>query len=209
MTAKQKGNPWEPAIVEFEQQDKKTPPPKRPIVFAGSSTFTLWASTLTTDFAPLPVLCRGFGGSQMADVLHYVGRVILHYKPRAVVLYSGDNDIACGKKAEEVAADFRGIVTTVRATLPQSRFYLCCIKPSPSRWTLWPEMAKANDLMRQVAKATWAVRYIDTAAPMLGPDGLPRRELFLEDMLHMNPTSYALWTRILKPILATDFRLGR
>ena len=70
-------------------------------------------------------------------------------------------------------------------------------------------MARANDLRRQVAEATWAVRYIDMAAPMLGPDGLPRQELFLEDMLHMNPTGYALWTGILKPILRADFRLGR
>ena len=39
----------------------------------------------------------------------------------------------------------------------------------------------------------------DVFSQMLGADGLPRPELFVEDQLHMN--GYALSTRILKPLL--------
>ena len=36
---------------------------------------------------------------------------------------------------------------------------------------------------------------------MLGPDGMPREELFLADRLHMNARGYALWRDLLMPIV--------
>jgi lysophospholipase L1-like esterase len=36
---------------------------------------------------------------------------------------------------------------------------------------------------------------------LLGPDGRPRDELFLQDKLHLNPAGYAVWTAALAPVL--------
>ena len=36
---------------------------------------------------------------------------------------------------------------------------------------------------------------------MLGDDGRPRRELFVEDGLHMNAEGYRLWNEKLLPVL--------
>jgi lysophospholipase L1-like esterase len=36
---------------------------------------------------------------------------------------------------------------------------------------------------------------------MLGADGKPRPELFLQDGLHMNNEGYAVWTKLLQPHL--------
>jgi lysophospholipase L1-like esterase len=36
---------------------------------------------------------------------------------------------------------------------------------------------------------------------MLGPDGKPRPDIFVEDGLHMNHNGYALWTEIVRPYL--------
>lgn len=52
----------------------------------------LWNADAAADLAPLTVISRGFGGSIMNDALHYLDRVALTYKPRAVLLYEGDND---------------------------------------------------------------------------------------------------------------------
>jgi len=37
--------------------------------------------------------------------------------------------------------------------------------------------------------------YTDIYTPMLGADGQPDAKLFREDMLHMTPAGYAIWTR--------------
>jgi hypothetical protein len=36
---------------------------------------------------------------------------------------------------------------------------------------------------------------------MLGSDGKPRPELFVEDGLHMTPAGYAIWNRLVRPYL--------
>ncbi len=58
---------WEPAIRDFEEQDKVHPPKPGCIVFAGSSSFRFW-DTLVSDMKPLDVINRGFGGSEFSDL---------------------------------------------------------------------------------------------------------------------------------------------
>jgi lysophospholipase L1-like esterase len=48
------------------------------------------------------------------------------------------------------------------------------------------------------------VTFLDVATPMLGPNGKPRPELFSEDGLHMNERGYALWARVIAPVLLRD-----
>ena len=76
------------------------------------------------------------------------------------------------------------------------------IWPSPSRWALWPVVCEANDLIRAYA-ATAADRlyFIDLTPAILGPDGLPRRELYRSDKLHPSAQGYAVWTANIKPVL--------
>jgi hypothetical protein len=73
------------------------------IVFTGSSSITFW-STLEQDMNPLPVINRGFGGSRLNDVVYYAPRLVVAYRPRAVVLFAGTNDLAGSKPktAQEV-----------------------------------------------------------------------------------------------------------
>ena len=43
--------------------------------------------------APLPVLRHGFGGAKLNDVVYYAERLVSAYRPRAVVVFAGTNDI--------------------------------------------------------------------------------------------------------------------
>ena len=143
---------WEPAIRDFEEQDKVHPPKPGCIVFAGSSSFRFW-DTLVSDMKPLDVINRGFGGSEFSDLDNTRNRIVVAYRPRAVVVYEGDNDLAEGssKTPEMVANDFRKFVQTVHAALPDTWIYILAIKPSKLRWNQWPQMKAANKLMQDYA----------------------------------------------------------
>src|SRR5262245_12586451 len=123
---------WEKAIAAFEEQDRKQPPPRNAYLFAGSSSIRLW--NLPRSFPDLEVINRGFGGSQIADTVHFAPRIILKHQPRMVLLYAGDNDLAAGRTPEQVLADFKALVQVVHKELPKTRVAFLSIKPSLARW---------------------------------------------------------------------------
>jgi lysophospholipase L1-like esterase len=190
---------WEKDIAAFEQRDQEKPPPKNAILFAGSSSIRLW--DLTKSFPGMETINRGFGGSQLADVVHFAPRIVLPYQPRRIVLYAGDNDIAVGKTPEQVHADFQAFDRAVHEKLPKIRIVYISIKPSLRRWHLIDKIRKANALIEAECKKSDRLVYLDVVAPMLGKDGKPRPELFADDGLHLNAKGYALWAELLKPHL--------
>jgi lysophospholipase L1-like esterase len=197
---------WEPAIRDFEEQDKVHPPRPGCIVFAGSSSFRFW-DTLVSDMKPLDVINRGFGGSEFSDLDQYANRIVIAYRPRAVVVYEGDNDLAEGspKTPEMVASDFRKFVQIVHAALPDTWIYILAIKPSTLRWNQWPRMKAANKLIEDYAGTQERVQYIDIATAMFDANGNLPRDLFKSDGLHPTAKLYAMWTSIVKPILLQHF----
>ena len=193
------GNQWEKAIRTFEENDKSSPPPSGAILFVGSSSIRMW--DLPSYFPGRKVINRGFGGSQIADSVTFASRIVIPYKPKVIVFYAGDNDINAGKTPETVLRDFQGFVRIVRDNLPDTRIIFISIKPSISRWHLVEEMRKANKLIRTFAETEERLQFLDVDTPMIGPDGRPRRELFVADGLHLSPAGYRLWTSLLLPHL--------
>jgi lysophospholipase L1-like esterase len=192
---------WEPAIRAFEVHDAAHPPPDNPILFLGSSSIRGW--DLSGAFPGVPAINRGFGGSELSDSIRYFDRVVLPYRPRAILLYAGDNDIGNGESAGQVIADFRTFAAKVRSRLPRTHLAFIPIKPSLKRWELWPEMKQANVSIRDLVAADSMRHYLDTASPMLGEDGLPVQELFAKDGLHLSKEGYALWSGIVRAWLAS------
>lgn len=196
---------WESAIAAFEAADRRSPPAPGAVLFTGSSSVVGWKS-LAEDMRPLPVLNRGFGGSHISDVNQYLARIVLPHRPRAVVLYAGDNDLSggTGKTPESVLEDFRSFVSRIHAELPGTPIYFLAIKPSIARFAQWPVMRRANERIADFAQETPGVTYVDVATPMLDASARPRRELFVSDGLHLDGEGYALWTSIVKPVLVDD-----
>ena len=186
---------FEKNILAFEAKDEKSPPPRGAIVCTGSSSMVGWHGTIAKDLAPLTVIPRGFGGSTMNDAVHYADRVVTRYQPRAVVLYEGDNDIAGGIAPERFIEVFRALTAKIHKTLPEARIYVLSIKPSPSRWALWPKMQQANKLLEAECAKDKRLVYVSIVEGMLGPDGKPREEIFKQDRLHMNEKGYEILAR--------------
>jgi len=197
---------WEPSIRKFEEQDKVNPPKLGCIVFTGSSSIARW-ETLVDEMKPLDVINRGFGGSHYSDLNQYAKRIVVAYKPRAVVVYEGDNDLAAGssKTPESVANDARAFVQIIHSALPETWIYIISIKPSLSRWNERPRMKEANHMIRDFSRTQDRVQYIDVASPMFDTQGNLRADLFVEDGLHPTQKCYALWTSIIKPVLLQRF----
>ena len=193
--------PFEKEIVAYERADAARPPAAGGIVFVGSSSIRLW-KTLEKDFANLPVINRGFGGSHVADSVRYADRIVLPYRPKTVVLYAGDNDLAGGKTPRQVLADFQAFVAKVHEKLPGTRVLFIAIKPSVARWHLAGNIREANALVQRYTRTDDRLGYVDVFTPMLGADGRPRADLLVEDGLHLNADGYALWASIVRPHLA-------
>ena len=190
---------WQTEMAAFEAQDRAAPPASGGIVFVGSSSIRLW--DLPKAFPGLPVVNRGFGGSQVADSVAHVDLLVVRHKPRSVVFYAGDNDIAAGKAPAVVAADFRAFVDKVHAALPRTRIAFIGIKPSLQRWALVGKVREANSLVRVFCEGDDRLGFIDVDGPMLGWDEKPRADLFVADGLHMTPTGYEVWTALVRPFL--------
>lgn len=193
---------WEKAIAEFEKRDAEKMPPKDGIVFVGSSSIVGWK--LDESFPDLPIIKRGFGGSQLDDSVHFAPRIVTKYEPKIVVLYAGDNDLASGKTPEKVASDFDAFVRLVHEKLPKTKIIYVAVKPSIARWKLIDKVRETNRLIAEKCKKDERLVFLDIQPLMLGDDGQPKPELFVKDGLHLSAEGYRRWSDLLRPHLKLE-----
>jgi len=173
---------------------------KNLVLFTGSSSVRMWTD-VQTDFPDLAVLNTGFGGSTMSDLLYYADTVILRYRPVMLFIYEGDNDIASGKKPDEILRDAGKLVDLIRQKLPRSRICFISAKPSIARWNQKEAYLDYNRQLKEFTANHSRVYYLDVWDRMLGSDGNPKSDIFLDDRLHMNRTGYDIWKEIASEFL--------
>jgi hypothetical protein len=197
--AKHDATKWRNEIAVFETADATHRPPRGCIVFTGSSYIRRW-TTLAADFPGLPVINRGFGGCQLADVCVYADRIIIPYAPREVVVYAGGNDIDAGLPTEIVFGDFVALMTQLRHALPKAKLVFVSCPPSPKRWAETEKIKTVNGLIADYCRRH-DLAFVNTFPLMLGADGRPRPEIYDTDHLHMNAKGYAIWRQAVAPCL--------
>lgn len=190
---------WEKEIAGIEGRLRTNPPPAGCIIFVGSSSIRMWRS-LATDFPGLPVVNCGFGGSQLADSVHYADRIVVPYAPRQVVIYAGGNDLNDGKDPDLVYGDFVALAKHLRTRLPGVRIAYIASAPNPARWKQVENVKRLNSLIAAYCRSH-KLSFIDVFPLMLGPDGLPQPDIFVADRLHMNAAGYAIWRAAVAPYL--------
>lgn len=201
------GNPgyWEGDIAEFERRDVSNPPPAGAILFVGADDVRLW-ETLAADMSPLRVIRRGFGGAQIAHVTHHATRIVIPYRPRAVVFMAGEADLSDvrGRRPEDVLADFKAFVGALRDHGLHAPIYFVSIRPSPMRLSRWYGAKRANALIEAYTKSEAGLAYIDAASAMFDAGGEIRRDLFRWDGLSLKAPGYALLAGAIRPALLAD-----
>ncbi|MDH3692320.1 MAG: SGNH/GDSL hydrolase family protein [Gammaproteobacteria bacterium] len=193
---------WETEIAAYEAQDRIRPPPEQSIVFVGSSSIRLWR-TLARDMAPMQTINRGFGGATLEDVVHHVDRIVIPYKPIAIVLFAGTNDVSGPnpKSPTAVVERFTRFVESVYSKLPNTPIYYIGITPTPTRWPHWNMAQQANRMIADHTNTDDRLHYIDTSVGIINKNGKPNTDLFQADGLHLNQYGYAIWSSIIKPQL--------
>ena len=187
---------WEESIARFEKADRDDDLEAVEVMFVGSSSIRGW--DLKKSFPNQDYLNRGFGGSHIADSIHYFDRFIAPRRPQIVVFYAGDNDIASGKSVDQVVSDFEQFVRHVTKQPQSGKLVFVAIKPSLKRWAIYPQMAEANQRIQEICDADDRLFFADIAKPMLGKEGEPLEKFFVDDGLHLTEQGYQLWTKIVR-----------
>ncbi len=188
---------FESEIEDLEKKILDFPNKEDLTVFYGSSSIRLWES-LEEDMAPLNVLNLGFGGSSFSWCIYYFDRLFTKIKPKHIVIYVGDNDLANGIPPEKVVKKFRTLANLIRTSFPHTPMDFITIKPSPSRTYLLPETKLTNSLIRKELMNVEKASLINIFDSMLNENGVARPELYLEDELHMNEKGYKIWKGVVR-----------
>ncbi|HUG10717.1 MAG TPA: GDSL-type esterase/lipase family protein [Opitutaceae bacterium] len=191
---------WAEDMATFRAADLAHKSPDGSVLFLGSSSIRLW-KTLAADFPGVAVINRGFGGSHIVDAIVHFDDLVLPHRPRLIVFYAGSNDVTSGKSPEQVAADFREFRSRVAEVLPETRILFISAQMAPARWEIREKFAITNAYVAAFCAADERLVFVDMNPHVLTPDGAPRTELYSPDMLHMGPEGYALWRRILEPLV--------
>ncbi|RFC42885.1 MAG: Lysophospholipase L1 [Verrucomicrobia bacterium] len=190
---------WESLVAK---KLKLPAPPVGAILCIGSSHMALW-KTIQADLAPLHVHNFGIGGSKMVHAAElFVPRLVIPFKPRAVVLYEGSNDLASKATPEEVLEQFQKVHQQIHEALPETRLYVLGIVPSPGRrFERWDAIQQTNTLLKNEAKSHPWIKFLDTTTPLMGTKGLPRPECFIPNDVHMTELGYEAWKAVVAPAL--------
>lgn len=198
----QESTPFWSDIQEFKQRDSVNFPASNQILFVGSSSFTKW--TDVQDYFPShKIINRGFGGSTLNDLIHYVNDVIFPYHPKQIIIYCGENDFAANNSLypAQVADRFKELFGLIRKKYKKVPIAYISMKPSPSRENLMAKFNVANVMIQNFLKTKKKTAYIDVYHAMLLADGKPIPNIFVEDKLHMNADGYKIWQKIIEPYL--------
>lgn len=189
-------------IQNFKKLNLENPPAENAILLVGSSSFTKWTD-VANYFPDKTIINRGFGGSRLTDLNDYAEDLLNPYQPKQIIIYCGENDFADNDKlkADVVVERFKTFYKKIRAKFPKIEVDYISIKYSPSREKLWPQMKKANKKIADFMKKQPNAEFIDITKVMQDENGNVRKDLFVEDMLHMTPEGYRLWTSVMNPYM--------
>jgi lysophospholipase L1-like esterase len=200
---------WAKDMQAFAEQDRIRKPPTSAVVFYGSSTMRRW--NLAESFPGMETVNRGFGGAHMADLPHFVRQLVVPLRPRVVVMYAGGNDIERGAMPEDLVANFARTVRYIQVAWPETKIVVFGVKATPA---LAKEMAKIRETNQQLrayaererprlpnTRESGPIVFLDVEKAILDAKGQPRKDLFLEDGVHLTPAGYTLYADMLRPHL--------
>lgn len=189
-------------IQHFKEINKENPPVKNAILLVGSSSFTMWKD-VDDYFTGKEIINRGFGGSSLYDLNLYSDELLKPYSPKQIIIYCGENDFAGSEKlsARQVFNRYKHFYAEIRKFYPSIQVDYVSIKLSPSREKLWPQFIATNSLIKKFMNKKKNADYIDITKGMKDENGRTRKDLFLDDMLHMKPAGYEIWAKEMTPYL--------
>ena len=176
------------------------------IIFYGASNFCRWEE-IEQDMLPYTVQNHGFGGSTDAELIRSAGRLLYPYAPAIVVLQTGSNDCARlpGPKRtlyERVLNRKIRMLETFRRELPDTIFIVISGILMPGRRQYDNIIKRINRSVQGIASQTDRIYYVEAEDMTVGENGKHRKDLFIEDGVHLTHEARILWAeKYIKPAL--------
>nr|WP_276584336.1 GDSL-type esterase/lipase family protein [Brevibacterium permense] len=181
------------------------PAPQDVTLLTGSSYFEL-GETSPEDLEGLDTVNVGIAETKIGDQIHYLDRLVVPFRPRALVVYAGSNDISgfpfFSNPAEEVVTLVKKYVALVHGQFPNFPIYYVAITEAPIRQGVREEIQQANQMLSDWADQTGEIAFINTASALLTPSGDIDSPLFRADQLHLNAEGYAKFAAVISDALA-------
>ena len=199
----QQKDPYTAGIQAFKKKDSLAFPPKDAILLIGSSSFTRWTD-VQSYFPGYIIINRGFGGSTLPDVIKHFDDVVTPYHPKQILIYCGENDLASSDTITVpiVFDRFKQLYGLIRKGLGNNvNVTYVSMKPSPSRQRLMAKYREANVLIKEYLAKDKNTGFIDVFNPMLASNGMPIKDIFVADSLHMKANGYEIWQKVIQPHL--------
>lgn len=174
------------------------------VLLTGSSYFEFW-HTSAADLAPLDTVNVGIGGTRIGAQQRYFERLVVPFRPRALVIYAGSNDISgvpmFTRSASWTVPRVQEYIRNARRRLGGIPVFYVAITESPARVRVRDEIQQANRMLRNWAHESGEATFIDTAPVLLTPDGQIDGSLFDDDRLHLNERGYQRFARAIRTAL--------
>jgi len=99
-----------------------------------------------------------------------------------------------------VLGDLATLAGMMRVALPDTKVAFISAAPNPKRWEQREAQEQFNRWMAAYCER-YGYDYIDVWIPMMGADGMPSRDIYVADQLHMNAAGYVIWKAVVGPYL--------
>lgn len=183
------------------------------VMLYGSSFFTRWgydrAKRQLRDATggKLDIINHGFGGATVDELLYHYPRLVAPYRPSAVVIRSGFNDINQKLTPEETIFLLRRLVGWLKTDIPDIRIFLLNVFDAK----ILNEETHAvfthyNKLMAELTAETENVEIFDINEFFYENPGdigvlSKLRDVFVHDGLHLTDEAYEEMARFFGPRL--------
>jgi lysophospholipase L1-like esterase len=194
------GDPFQDRLDALAEKDKNNPPAQNGVEFVGSSMFEGWTD-VAAHMAPIPAFNRAIGGSKTANILSNLDQLVLQYKPKVVVLYSGINDVSEGVLPETAALNIRKIIEGIQTDFPETRIIYIPILDTSNRPETAGLIEDANNRVKAYAESNTRVIVLDISSALVDKNGNTRPEFLASDGFHYNEAAYEAMAQVVKPVV--------
>ena len=167
------------------------------IVLAGSSSMDFWENAQQA-FAPYDVINTAVRGTTVSEWLVWYRTLITRYKPAAVVLYVGSNDLGNGESisGEKNAENTILLLKRISKKLKNTPIFYISINPCWARKGAWKKISESNTLVKNFCDRKKNLYYIDIVSAFADQNGTPNPAYFLPDHLHPSEKGYKIWDQL-------------
>jgi len=184
-------NHYRERIIDFKREPLKT----GDIVFLGNS-ITEGGKDWNRFFDRDNVKNRGIAGDITEGALNRL-KEVYHYKPAAVFILMGINDLWNDAVTEEdLAANILEIIQTLNEKSPETKVYVQTILPTANETKIASIAAVNEELKNNLNQARYEI--IDLHALFADENDLMKEELSY-DGTHLNDEGYEVWVNHVKP----------